>query len=312
MKIAFVFPGQGSQSIGMMDDWIKVPIVRNTIKKASSLLNQNLEFLISYGPLELLNLTENTQPIMLAMGIALFRAWQEFGGPIPDIIAGHSLGEYTALTISDSLSFEDSIHLVRNRANIIQKFIPVGIGAMAAILGLNYNVVESICHENSLGDIVEIANFNTTEQIIISGHKTAVDRVSKAAKLAGAKRSFLLPISAPFHSRILEPISEDFSIVLDKIIIKEPKIDIINNVDVSILKSPIAIRDSLIRQIWNPVRWIETIKYMKKLGITHIVECGPGNILTGLIKRIDNSLKIMNINNPDSLKETLTIIGNKS
>ncbi|AGF49165.1 ACP S-malonyltransferase [Candidatus Kinetoplastidibacterium galati] len=308
MKVAFVFPGQGSQSLGMLDSWDN-DTVNSVILEASSILDQDLGSLISKGPLENLNLTVNTQPVMLAVCLSFFFVWRELGGRNPDVMAGHSLGEYTALAASGSISFSDSLRLVRHRAELMQSIIPVGDGAMAAIIGINQDDMILICDRYSNdGNIVDIANYNSPTQIVIAGHKESVISACKEAKTFGAKRTIILPVSAPFHSTILKPISKDLFNFLSCIDIKTPKIDVVNNVDVKVEKDPVFIRDALVRQSWNPVRWVETVKYMKSAGITHIVELGPGSVLSNLIRRIDSELVTIPIKDYNSLKEALVLI----
>lgn len=308
MKFAFVFPGQGSQSLGMLDSWDN-DTINSVMLEASSILKQDFNSLISKGPLETLNLTINTQPVMLAVCLAFFFVWRESGGRNPDIMAGHSLGEYTALAAAGAISFSDSLCLVRRRAELMQSVIPVGDGAMAAIIGINQDDMTLICKRYSTYDSsVDIANYNSPVQVVISGHRTAVISACKEAKNFGAKRTIILPVSAPFHSTILRPISKDLFDFLSSINIKTPKVDVVNNVDVKVEKDPVLIRDALVRQSWNPVRWVETVKYMKNNGITHIVELGPGSVLCNLIRRIDPELVTIPIRDYNSLKEAIVLI----
>ncbi|UOF93877.1 MAG: ACP S-malonyltransferase [Bordetella sp.] len=311
MKIAFVFPGQGSQSIGMLDAWVDNEIINNFVARSSIVIGSDLGALISEGPIENLNLTVNTQPVMFTVGIAFFEAWRVSGGPMPNIMAGHSLGEYTALAAAGCLSLEDGVKLVKIRAQAIQEAIPIGIGSMSAILGLDNRIIFTICKDISDNEIVvEPVNFNSPKQTVIAGHKTAVEKACKAAKLAGAKRVLTLPVSAPFHSSLLEPASHILASALEKTLIQAPKIDVINNVDVKISDNPNVIRDALVRQIWNPVRWTETLKFMKTQGITHIVECGPGKILSSFTKQMNLNINTLSISDPDSLEIALSTIGN--
>ncbi|ARP87345.1 ACP S-malonyltransferase [Bordetella genomosp. 9] len=308
MKIAFVFPGQGSQSVGMLDAWRGNAAVADTLERASAALEQDLEALIAQGPAEQLNLTTNTQPAMLVAGVAMFEAWRAAGGRQPDVVAGHSLGEYAALTAAQSLRLEDAVRLVRIRADAMQAAVPVGAGAMAAILGLDDDAVRAACKQGAQGEVVEAVNFNAPAQVVIAGHKGAVERACEAAKAAGAKRALLLPVSAPFHSSLLEPAAAVLAKALSEAPLSAPVIPVINNVDVAAPADPAAVRDALVRQAWHPVRWVETIQAMKAQGVTHVVECGPGKVLTGLVKRIDGELTALAINDPASLDAALTAL----
>ncbi|ARP91328.1 [acyl-carrier-protein] S-malonyltransferase [Bordetella genomosp. 9] len=308
MKIAFVFPGQGSQSVGMLDAWRGNAAVADTLERASAALEQDLEALIAQGPAEQLNLTTNTQPAMLVAGVAMFEAWRAAGGRQPDVVAGHSLGEYAALTAAQSLRLEDAVRLVRIRADAMQAAVPVGAGAMAAILGLGDDAVRAACKQGAQGEVVEAVNFNAPAQVVIAGHKGAVERACEAAKAAGAKRALLLPVSAPFHSSLLEPAAAVLAKALSEAPLSAPVIPVINNVDVAAPADPAAVRDALVRQAWHPVRWVETIQAMKAQGVTHVVECGPGKVLTGLVKRIDGELTALAINDPASLDAALTAL----
>ena len=305
MKIAFVFPGQGSQAVGMLDVWSQDTTVTNTIEQASSALGQDLSSLISQGPAEELNLTTNTQPVMLASAVAMYRAWLAAGGMPPQWVAGHSLGEYSALTASGSLELADAVKLVRIRADAMQEAVPVGQGGMAAVLGLDDDTVRQVCADAAQGEIVEAVNYNAPAQVVIAGHKGAVERACELAKQAGAKRALVLPVSAPFHSSLLKPAADKLAEALAGIEIKAPTIPLVNNVDVASSDEPSAIKDALVRQAWHPVRWVETIQFMKSQGITHVVECGPGKVLSGLLKRIDRDLISLSISDPESLHSTL-------
>jgi len=309
MKIAFVFPGQGSQSVGMLDVWAGNAAVSDVVARANTALGQDLGALIAQGPAEQLNLTTNTQPAMLTAGVAVFAAWRAAGGGMPALVAGHSLGEYSALTAAGSLALEDAVRLVRVRADAMQAAVPVGTGGMAAILGLDDDTVRAVCAAAAQGDIVEAVNFNAPAQVVIAGSKAAVERACEGAKAAGAKRALSLPVSAPFHSSLLRPAADVLSNALAKVDVQAPSIDVINNVDVQSPSSPDAIRDALVRQAWNAVRWVETIRAMKALGVTHIVECGPGKVLAGLTKRIDSDIVSLSITDPASLEAALTTLG---
>lgn len=308
MKIAFVFPGQGSQSIGMLDAWADNAAANGVVAKASAALEQDVAGLMSQGPAEQLNLTTNTQPVMLTAGMAFFEAWRAAGGRMPDVMAGHSLGEYAALTAAGALSLEDAVRLVRIRADAMQAAVPVGTGAMAAILGLDDDAVRLACQQSAQGEIVEAVNFNAPAQVVIAGHKAAVERACEAAKAAGAKRALLLPVSAPFHSSLLKPAADVLAAALADIAVRAPQVSVINNVDVAFSDSPQTIRDALVRQAWHPVRWVETVQAMKQQGVTHVIECGPGKVLTGLTKRIDSELIALAITDPDSLQAALIAV----
>jgi len=305
MKIAFVFPGQGSQSVGMLDAWAGNPVVADTLAQASQALDQDIAALISNGPSDRLDLTTNTQPVMLTAAMAMYRAWLHAGGPAPELVAGHSLGEYSALTAAGALTLEDAVRVVRIRANAMQDAVPVGAGAMAVILGLASDAVKAVCSEAALGDVVEAVNFNAPEQVVIAGHKGAVDRACELAKQAGAKRALLLPVSAPFHSSLLSPAAAQLQRALASVNLAAPRIPLINNVDVASPEEPAAIKDALVRQACRPVRWVEVIQAMKARHVTHVVECGPGKVLGGLTKRIDRDLIGLSIADPVSLEMTL-------
>ncbi|MDO5667776.1 MAG: ACP S-malonyltransferase [Alcaligenaceae bacterium] len=305
-KLAFVFPGQGSQTVGMLDSWADNDAVKAVMAEASQALNQDLNALAAEGPAEDLNLTTNTQPIMLAASYAMYQAYLSAGGKSPEIVAGHSLGEYTALTAAGTLRLSDAVRLVRVRADAMQSAVPVGQGGMAAILGLDDETVLQVCQEASTEDsFVEAVNFNAPAQVVVAGHKEAIDRVCVLAKDAGARRALPLPVSAPFHSRLLEPAAQVLAEALAEIELQRPAMPVINNVDVNTADLPEDIVDALVRQAWHPVRWVEIIRKMKEEGVTHVVECGPGKVLNGLIKRIEADLHVLNITDPASLEITL-------
>lgn len=309
MKFAFVFPGQGSQSVGMMDAWADHPAATKVISEASAALGEDLGLLMAQGPAEQLNLTTNTQPAMLTASVAMFEAWKAAGGPVASMMAGHSLGEYAALTAAGSLSLADAVRLVRIRADAMQAAVPVGTGAMAAVLGLDDDAVREACKQGAQGEIVEAVNFNAPSQVVIAGHVAAVERAMAAAKALGAKRAVLLPVSAPFHSSLLKPAAEVLSVALSKVTVHSPSVSVMNNVDVAIEQDPDKIRDALVRQAWHPVRWVEIIQAMKVQGITHIVECGPGKVLSGMVKRIEPDLVSVSVTDPASMQaaiDTLT------
>ncbi len=289
-QLAFVFPGQGSQAIGMLNGFAGNAVVQDTIAEASDALQFDLGKLIADGPKEDLDLTTNTQPVMLASAVAFYRAWIAAGGKLPSIVAGHSLGEYSALVAAGVIAFRDAVPLVRFRAQAMQEAVPVGQGGMAAILGLSDDDVRAACTEAAQGDVVEPVNFNAPAQVVIAGHKAAVERACEAAKAKGAKRALPLPVSAPFHSSLLKPASDRLRDYLANVNFSQPAIELINNVDVAIVNDPAAIRDALVRQAASPVRWVESVQKMASLGVSRVIECGPGKVLTGLVKRIDGNL----------------------
>ena len=293
MTIAFIFPGQGSQSVGMMAGFDAHPAIRQTFDEASQVLGQDLWTLVSSGPESDLNQTFNTQPVMLTAGIAVWRAWQAAGGPMPAVMAGHSLGEYSALVASGALAFADALPLVRFRAQVMQEAVPAGVGAMAAILGLGAAAVAAVCREaaTATSRVVESVNFNGPEQIVIAGHKDAVERAIALAIERGAKRGVLLPVSAPFHSSLIRPAVERLASKLADVPLKSPSIPVLHNVDVAERREPDAVRSALAQQAASPVRWVETIAAFAARGVAHVVECGPGRVLTGLNKRIVRDLK---------------------
>ncbi|HKO66170.1 MAG TPA: ACP S-malonyltransferase [Burkholderiaceae bacterium] len=308
MKIAFVFPGQGSQSVGMLDSFRDNAAVQSVVARASSALGQNIAALIEGGPAEDLNLTINTQPALLTAGYAIYAAWRAAGGPEPAIVAGHSLGEYTALVAAGALEIADAVGLVRFRAQAMQDAVPVGMGSMAAILGLADDQVQHACSEAAQGEVVEAVNFNAPSQVVIAGHSAAVQRACEIAKHLGAKRAVPLSVSAPFHSSLLQPASELLRERLEQITLQKPRIVLINNVDVSIESEPTRIADALARQAAKPVRWSDTIRKMSELGITHVIECGPGRVLSGLTKRIVPGLESLVVNDAATLANTLAMV----
>jgi [acyl-carrier-protein] S-malonyltransferase len=308
MTFAFVFPGQGSQAVGMLNAFADVVAVRDTLAEASDALGQDLGKLIAEGPAEQLNLTTNTQPVMLAAGYAVYRAWCAAGGPAPAFVAGHSLGEYTALVASGALSFRAALPLVRFRAQAMQEAVPVGAGGMAAILGLDDDAVRSVCLEASAAGVVEAVNFNAPSQVVIAGSKAGVDAACEIAKARGAKRALPLSVSAPFHSSLLKPASDRLAEYLRDVEVRTPQISLVNNVDVAIETSPEAIKNALVRQAAGPVRWVECIRTLAAGGVSQVFECGPGKVLTGLTKRIDGSLGAGAIVDPASLDEYLALV----
>ncbi len=285
MSFAFVFPGQGSQSVGMMAAYGDAPCVRATFDEASAALGDDLWHMVAEGPADLLTQTVNTQPVMLTAGIAAWRLWLEKGGRAPIVLAGHSLGEYSALVAAGVLELKDAVPLVRLRAAAMQEAVPMGTGAMAAILGLDNSGIVAACAEAAQGEIVEPVNFNANGQTVIAGHKGAVERAMDACKARGAKMAKALPVSAPFHSSLIRPAADKLAARLGELTLNAPKIPVINNVDVAIENDPGRIKDALVRQAYNPVRWVETIQAMAALGVTTVAECGPGKVLAGLTKR---------------------------
>lgn len=290
-NFAFVFPGQGSQAIGMLNGFAENAVVQQTMAEASDALQFDLGKLIADGPKEELDLTTNTQPVMLACAVAFYRAWLAAGGAVPTIVAGHSLGEYSALVAAGVIRFADAVPLVRFRAQAMQEAVPVGQGGMAAILGLSDDDVRAACIEAAQGEVVEPVNFNAPAQVVIAGHKAAVERACEAAKARGAKRALPLPVSAPFHSSLLKPASDRLRDYLSGIEFSAPQIALINNVDVAIVSDPAEIKDALVRQAASPVRWVETVQQIAASGATRLVECGPGKVLSGLVKRINGDLQ---------------------
>ena len=307
MTFAFVFPGQGSQSVGMLNSIAQRPEVRTTLQEASDALSEDVTKLIAEGPAEALSLTTNTQPVMLTAGVAFYRAWLASGGAAPKVMAGHSLGEYCALVAAGVIAFKDAVPLVRFRAEAMQSAVPVGTGGMAAILGLDDATVIKVCAEASAasGGVVEAVNFNAPGQVVIAGASDVVTKACDLLKAAGAKRALPLPVSAPFHSSLLQPASEKLQGYLANIEFKAPSIPVINNVDVEILNDPVAIKDALVRQAAKPVRWQETIQAMAGQGITQVVECGPGKVLAGLTKRINDQVTGVPVFDEASLTEVL-------
>jgi [acyl-carrier-protein] S-malonyltransferase len=302
---AFVFPGQGSQSVGMLDAWGDHPAIASTLQEASTALGEDVGRLIHDGPKEQLDLTTNTQPVMLAAGIAAYRAWRAEGGAAPAAVAGHSLGEYTALVAAGVLTLADALPLVRLRATAMQEAVPVGVGAMAAILGLEAQVVRDVCRAaaEASGEVVEAVNFNDPRQTVIAGTRAGVDKACEMLKAAGAKRALPLAVSAPFHSSLMKPAALRLQAALEKVTLHAPAIPVVNNVDVATPADAAAIRDALVRQAAGPVRWVEVVASLRARGMTHVIECGPGKVLAGTVKRIDAELATGSIHDPASLAE---------
>lgn len=303
MKLAMIFPGQGSQSVGMLRAYDGLPEISAVRETASGALGADFVLLLDQGPAEQLNLTVNTQPAMLTAGYAVYRAWRALGGPAPDMVAGHSLGEYTALTAAGSIAFKECLPLVRFRAQAMQEAVPTGQGAMAAILGLDDDGAKAACAE-ARGE-VQAVNFNAPGQVVIAGEKAAVERAIEKCKARGAKRAMPLPVSAPFHSTLMRPAAERLRDYLAKVTLGAPQCAVVNNVDVKVENEPARIRDALVRQAASPVRWVETIQAMAAMGATHIVECGPGKVLAGMTKRIAPQLESFTLSDRAAVEEAL-------
>lgn len=285
MKFALVFPGQGSQAVGMMTAYGDEPVIRATFDEASAALGRDLWILATEGPVEAINQTVNTQPLMLTAGVAVYRLWRQRGGAQPALVAGHSLGEYSALVAAGVLSLADAVPLVELRARAMQEAVPAGEGAMAAILGLDADAVIAACAEASQGQVVQAVNFNEPKQTVIAGHKSAVERAAELVKARGAKRAVMLPVSAPFHCALMKPAAEKLRASLAQLTLAAPQIRVVNNVDVAMVSAADEIKSALVRQAASPVRWVETMQMMQAKGVTHVLECGPGKVLTGLVKR---------------------------
>ena len=307
-KFAFVFPGQGSQSRGMMNGYADFPAVRDTFTEASDVLKQDLWKLVAEGDDADLNATVNTQPVMLTAGIAVYRAWQSQDGAKPAIVAGHSLGEYTAVVASGALNFADALPLVRYRAQCMQQAVPEGVGAIAAILGLDDDLVRAVCVEGAQGEVLEAVNYNSPGQVVIAGNRAAVERGMELAKAKGAKRAIMLPMSVPSHCVMMKDAAEQLRARLNNVPVKTPDIPVMHNADVAAYSDPAKIKDALVRQLYLPVRWVETIQAFGKQGITHNVECAPGKVLAGLNKRIDTNQQAMALNDGEALKAALAAL----
>jgi [acyl-carrier-protein] S-malonyltransferase len=290
MKFALVFPGQGSQFVGMMAAYGDAPVIRATFDEASNALGRDLWQLVADGPAESLSQTVNTQPLMLTAGIAVYRLWLDRGGPVPAMVAGHSLGEYSALVAAGVLQLKDAVPLVELRAKAMQAAVPAGVGAMAAVMGLDAEGVVAACAEAAQGEVVQAVNFNEPKQTVIAGHKAAVERAAEAVKSRGAKRALMLPVSAPFHCSLMQPAADALKSPLANLQFMPPQFPVVNNVDVAQRIEPDAIRDALVRQAASPVRWVETMQVMQAAGVTHVFECGPGKVLAGLVKRCVDGL----------------------
>mgnify|MGYP000241732606 FL=1 len=309
MKFAFIFPGQGSQSLGMMNGYTDLPKIRDTFAEASQILDQDLWAMVNDGPTDDLNLTVNTQPLMLIAGVAVYRAWSILGGAKPTFLAGHSLGEYTALVAAESLAFEDALKLVRFRAKAMQQAVPEGVGGMAAILGLDDEIIEAVCAEitnNTENESLEPANFNSPGQVVIAGHKNAVLKGIDIAKEKGAKRAVMLPMSIPSHCALMRPAAHKMQEQLEKITFQTPTIPVLHNVDAEHHNDISAIKDILVKQLYYPVRWVDTIRSLAAANVTHIAECGPGKVLAGLNKRIDRNLQSVPLTDTDTVRQATT------
>jgi [acyl-carrier-protein] S-malonyltransferase len=291
MSFALVFPGQGSQAVAMMAAYGDLPAIRATFDEAADVLGEDLWKLVAEGPAEALNQTVNTQPVMLTAGVATYRAWLALGGKAPAFVAGHSLGEYSALVAAGSIAFKDALPLVRLRATAMQEAVPQGQGAMAALLGLDDALAREACAEAAQGEVVDAVNFNSPGQVVIAGNRAAVERACEIAKAKGAKRAVMLPVSGPFHSALMQPAAERLAQKLEAITVKLPQIAVVNNVDVAVENDPARIRNALLRQLYNPVRWVEVIRFMGSSGVTQIGECGPGKVLAPLVKRIQDGVQ---------------------
>ena len=309
MKHAFVFPGQGSQTVGMLAELATIyPIVKQTFEQASDVVGYDLWQLSQTGPEELLNQTDKSQPALLAANVAIWRVWRERGGTQPSIMAGHSFGEYSALVCAEALTFTEGVQLAQDRGRFMQDAVPIGVGAVAALLGLEETKVLAICKQVAQDQVVSAVNFNAPNQIVIAGHATAVERAIVEAKSAGAKRAVLLPISVPVHCSLMQPAVEKMARRLEQVTINIPKIPVLHNIDITVKTDTTAIRQALSAQIDHPVHWIKTIQTIAAEGITHIFECGPGKVLTGLNKRIAKEIKSLPIYDQQTLDQALKIV----
>lgn len=305
-QFAFVFPGQGSQTVGMLADLAaQFPIVEQTFSEASSALGYDLWQLVQQGPVEELNKTWQTQPALLAASVAIFRVWQQQGGKAPAMMAGHSLGEYSALVCAGVLEFAAAIRLVELRGKLMQEAVPEGTGAMYAIIGLDNEAIAKACEESAQGQVVSPVNFNSPGQVVIAGNKEAVERAGAACKAAGAKRALPLPVSVPSHCALMKPAADKLAVALQSVTFNEPQVPVVNNVDVRVETAPEAIRSALVRQLYSPVRWTESVEFMSAEGVTSLLEIGPGKVLTGLAKRIVDTLTAAAVNDTATLSAAL-------
>jgi [acyl-carrier-protein] S-malonyltransferase len=301
MSLAIVFPGQGSQSVGMMNGFSDLPIVERTFLEANAILGVDLWTMVRSGPAEALSQTVNTQPVMLVAGVACWRAWREKKGPLPAWFAGHSLGEYSALVAAESMRFEDALVLVRFRAQAMQEAVPEGTGGIAAILGVDEAVIREVCAEAAQGEVVEPANLNSPGQVVIAGQRAAVERAMALAKAKGAKRAMMLPMSAPSHCSLMKPAAERLRERLESVEVRKPNVPVIHNRFVAAFDDPARIRQALVEQLYNPVRWIETVQFLGHKGVKRVVECGPGKVLAGMGKRIVPDIEYIAIQDAASL-----------
>ncbi|MBC7943918.1 MAG: ACP S-malonyltransferase [Burkholderiales bacterium] len=308
MKLLMVFPGQGSQSLAMMAAYQGLPAIQQTFEEASDSLQQDFWKLAEQGPVEKLNQTVNTQPLMLVADVAIYRAWQQLGGAVPVLTAGHSLGEYPALVAGGALALADALRFVRRRAEAMQQAVPEGVGAIAAIVGLDDAAVVALCAEAAEDQLVEAANFNCPGQVVVAGHKAAVERALEIAKKRGARRALLLPMSVPSHCSLMQPAAEKLSDALQALPLRAPSIPVIQNVDARTHGSADEIQHALFRQLSNPVRWVETIQEAARQGVTHILESGPGKVLTGLNKRIDATMQCASLHDTEALRKAMTML----
>ncbi len=307
-KFAFVFPGQGSQSRGMMNGYADFPVVRNTFAEASDVLKQDLWQLVSEGSDDDLNATVNTQPVMMTAGVAVYRAWQAQHGAAPSIMAGHSLGEYTALVAAGALSFADALPLVRYRAQCMQHAVPEGVGGIAAILGLDDDTVRAVCLDGAQGEVLEAVNYNSPGQVVIAGNRAAVERGMELAKARGAKRAIMLPMSVPSHCVLMKGAARQLGEYLNNVQMQSPVIPVLHNADVKSYSDGAMIKDALVRQLYSPVRWVETVLEFGKLGVTHNAECAPGRVLAGLNKRIAADQQALSIHDGAALTQALATL----
>ena len=306
-QFAIVFPGQGSQTVGMLAELAaQFPLVEETFAEASAALGYDLWQLVQQGPAEELNKTWQTQPALLAASVAIYRVWLEQGGKQPALLAGHSLGEYSALVCAGVLDFADAVRLVELRGKLMQEAVPEGTGAMQAIIGLDDAAIRQACEESAQGQVVSPVNFNSPGQVVIAGNKEAVERAGVACKAAGAKRALPLPVSVPSHCALMKPAAEKLAVALEELTFNTPQVPVVNNVDVKCEQTSAAIRDALVRQLYSPVRWTESVEFIASRGVSQLVEAGPGKVLTGLTKRIADSLTAVAVNDPASLNAALT------
>ncbi|MBD8451648.1 ACP S-malonyltransferase [Serratia rubidaea] len=305
-QFAFVFPGQGSQTVGMLAELAaEFPVVEQTFGEASAALGYDLWQLVQQGPAEELNKTWQTQPALLAASVAIFRVWQQQGGNAPALMAGHSLGEYSALVCAGVLDFQEAVRLVELRGKLMQEAVPAGTGAMYAIIGLDNESIAKACADAAEGQVVSPVNFNSPGQVVIAGNKEAVERAGAACKAAGAKRALPLPVSVPSHCALMKPAADKLAVALEAVTFNAPQIPVVNNVDVKIENDPQAIRSALVRQLYSPVRWTESVEFISAQGVSSLLEVGPGKVLTGLTKRIVDTMTAAAVNDPATLSAAL-------